>query len=164
MLGTVGGLLAVVGVVVCPITSGDTAFRSARLILAEITRLDQQKIKNRLIITLPLLAVGAALTQLNFDVLWRYFSWSNQTLAMIALWVATAYLIKEGKYRYGSLITALPAAFMSAVSLTYILMAQEGFRLSASIAYPAGLCFAVALFALYIVLLRRKTAARPTMN
>ena len=105
MLGTVGGLLAVVGVVVCPITSGDTAFRSARLILAEITRLDQQKIKNRLIITLPLLAVGAALTQLNFDVLWRYFSWSNQTLAMIALWVATAYLIKEGKYRYGSLIT-----------------------------------------------------------
>ena len=109
-------------------------------------------------------AVGAALTQLNFDVLWRYFSWSNQTLAMIALWVATAYLIKEGKYRYGSLITALPAAFMSAVSLTYILMAQEGFRLSASIAYPAGLCFAVALFALYIVLLRRKTAARPTMN
>ncbi len=158
MLGTVGGLLAVVGVVVCPITSGDTAFRSARLILAEITRLDQQKIKNRLIITLPLLAVGAALTQLNFDVLWRYFSWSNQTLAMIALWVATAYLIKEGKYRYGSLITALPAAFMSAVSLTYILMAQEGFRLSASIAYPAGLCFAVALFALYIVLLRKKLA------
>ena len=158
MLGTVGGLLAVVGVVVCPITSGDTAFRSARLILAEITHLDQQKIRNRLIITLPLLAVGAALTQLNFDVHSRYFSWSNQTLAMIALWVATAYLIKEGKYRYGSLITALPGTFMSAVSLTYILMAQEGFRLSASIAYPAGLCFAVALFVVYIILLRKKLA------
>ena len=97
MLGTFGGALAVIGVVVCPITSGDTAFRSARLILAEITHLDQQKIRNRLIITLPLLAVGAVLTQLDFNVLWRYFSWSNQTLAMITLWVATAYLVKRRK-------------------------------------------------------------------
>lgn len=158
MLGVVGGALAVVGVVVCPITSGDTAFRSARLILAEITHLDQRQIKNRLIITLPLLAVGAVLTQLDFNVLWRYFSWSNQTLAMISLWVATAYLIKEGKYRYGSLITALPGTFMSAVSLTYILMAGEGFGLSAAIAYPAGVCFAVVLFGFYVVMLRRSLA------
>ena len=158
MLGVVGGALAVIGVVVCPITSGDTAFRSARLILAEITHLDQQKIRNRLIITLPLLAVGAVLTQLDFNVLWRYFSWSNQTLAMISLWVATAYLIKEGKYRYGSLITALPGAFMSAVSLTYILMASEGFGLSAGVAYPAGIVFAAALFGVYVVMLRKKLA------
>ena len=158
MLGVVGGALAVIGVVVCPITSGDTAFRSARLILAEITHLDQQKIRNRLIITLPLLAVGAVLTQLDFNVLWRYFSWSNQTLAMISLWVATAYLIKEGKYRFGSLITALPGTFMSAVSLTYILMANEGFGLSASIGYPAGIAFAVALFCVYVVMLRKKLA------
>lgn len=158
MLGVVGGALAVIGVVVCPITSGDTAFRSARLILAEITHLDQQKIKNRLIITLPLLAVGAVLTQLDFNVLWRYFSWSNQTLAMISLWVATAYLIKEGKYRFGSLLTALPGTFMSAVSLTYILMASEGFGLSASIAYPAGICFAAALFVFYLFQLRKRLA------
>ncbi|MDO4865379.1 MAG: carbon starvation CstA family protein [Clostridia bacterium] len=156
MLGVVGGALAVVGVVVCPITSGDTAFRSARLILAEITHLDQQKIRNRLIITLPLLAVGAVLTQLDFNVLWRYFSWSNQTLAMISLWVATAYLVKEGGARFGSLMTALPAAFMSAVSMTYILMAGEGFGLSASIAYPVGIVFAAALFAVYAVQLRRR--------
>ena len=159
MLGTVGGLLAVVGVVVCPITSGDTAFRSARLILAEITHLDQQQIKNRLIITLPLLAVGAALTQLDFDVLWRYFSWSNQTLAMISLWVATAYLIKEGRHRYGSLLTALPATFMSAVSMTYILMASEGFGLSAGVAYPVGVVFAVALFCFYVTRWRRARIA-----
>ena len=158
MLGVVGGALAVIGVVVCPITSGDTAFRSARLILAEITHLDQQKIRNRLIITLPLLAVGAILTQLDFNVLWRYFSWSNQTLAMISLWVATAYLIKEGKYRYGSLITALPGTFMSAVSLTYILMANEGFGLSAGVAYPAGIAFAIALFCVYAVMLRKRLA------
>jgi carbon starvation protein CstA len=150
MLGTVGGILAVIGVVVCPITSGDTAFRSARLIVAEITGLDQKKIRNRLIITLPLLAIGAVLTQLDFNVLWRYFSWSNQTLAMISLWVATAYLVKTGTAKYGTLVTALPATFMSAVSLTYILMANEGFRLSSSIAYPAGIVFAVAVFCVYI--------------
>ena len=155
MLGDVGGILAIIGVVVCPITSGDTAFRSARLILAEWTKLDQKKIKNRLIITLPLLAAGAVLTQLDFNVLWRYFSWSNQTLAMIALWVATAYLLKEGKYCPGSFITAVPATFMSAVSLTYILMADEGFRLLPVIAYPAGIGFAFALFVVYVIAFTR---------
>ena len=150
MLGPVGGVLAIVGVIACPITSGDTAFRSARLILAEITGLDQKQIKNRLIITLPLLGVGAVLTQLDFNVLWRYFSWSNQTLAMISLWVATAYLLKTHENKLVSLITALPATFMSAVSLTYILMATEGFRLSAGIGYPCGIVFAAVLFLVYL--------------
>ena len=156
MLGTVGGILAVVGVIACPITSGDTAFRSARLILAEITGLDQKKVRSRLLITIPLLGLGAVLTQLDFNVLWRYFSWSNQTLAMISLWVATAYLVKRGGKPLKSLLTALPAAFMSAVSLTYILMAKEGFRLSASVSYPAGMVFAAALLALYAVLTVRR--------
>ena len=160
MLGTVGGVLAIVGVIACPITSGDTAFRSARLILAEITGLDQKKIRSRLLITIPLLGLGAVLTQLDFNVLWRYFSWSNQTLAMISLWVATAYLVKRGGKPLKSLLTALPAAFMSAVSLTYILMAKEGFRLSSSVAYPAGIVFAVALFALYAVLASRNAKGR----
>ena len=158
MLGPVGGVLAIVGVIACPITSGDTAFRSARLILAEITGLEQKQIRNRLIITLPLLALGAVLTQLDFNVLWRYFSWSNQTLAMISLWVATAYLVKTHKSKAASLLTALPATFMSAVSMTYILMAQEGFRLSAEIGYPAGIVFAAALFAVYCFLGYRKKA------
>ena len=151
-------MLAVAGVVVCPITSGDTAFRSARLILAETFKLDQKKIKNRLIITIPLLAVGGLLTWFaivndnGFGIVWRYFSWSNQTLAMIALWVATAYLIKNGKYRFGSLITSLPATFMSAVSLTYILTASEGFRIATGVAVPIGIAFAASLFILYLVL------------
>jgi len=155
MLGPIGGILAIIGVVACPITSGDTAFRSARLILAETFHLDQKAMKNRLVITLPLLGIGALLTQLDFNVLWRYFSWSNQTLAMIALWVASAYLLKNASNKYGSLITAFPATFMSAVSLTYILMADEGFKLSASIAYPAGVCFAIVLFAVFLSKLRR---------
>ena len=157
MLGNIGGALAIIGVVVCPITSGDTAFRSARLILAEWTGMDQKKIKNRLIITLPLLGIGAVLTQLDFNVLWRYFSWSNQTLAMISLWVATVYLIKNSKHRIFSIITSLPATFMSAVSLTYILMANEGFGLSATIAYPAGIAFASILFVIYLIKLNVKT-------
>ncbi|MBQ7660479.1 MAG: carbon starvation protein A [Clostridia bacterium] len=156
VLGVFGGILAIAGVVVCPITSGDTAFRSARLIIAETTGLSQKTLKNRLLITLPLLLIGGALTWFaivndhGFQIVWRYFSWSNQTLAMIALWVATAYLLKKGKHRLGSWITALPAVFMSAVSVTYILMAEEGFRLGATVSYIAGAATALFLFALYI--------------
>ena len=150
MLGGFGGVLAVIGVVICPITSGDTAFRSARLILAEWTHLDQKKIKNRLILTVPMLAASAALTQIDFGVLWRYFAWGNQTLAMISLWIATSYLLRKGKYRYGSLITALPAAFMTAVTLTYILMAKEGLRIPAQISYPVGIACAVLALLFYV--------------
>lgn len=159
MLGTAGGLLAIVGVIACPITSGDTAFRSARLILSEMTHLDQKPIRNRLIITLPLLAAGAVLTQLDFNVLWRYFAWSNQTLAMVSLWMAAAYLLKNSPGKGTSLIAALPAAFMSAVSLTYILIAKEGFRLSSAVAYPVGACFAAACFLFYLIQWKRRGAA-----
>jgi len=150
MLGRTGGILAIIGVVVCPITSGDTAFRSARLILAEWTKLDQKKIRSRLIITVPILTVSAVLTHLDFNVLWRYFSWSNQTLAMIALWVATSYLVKNKKRWYASLLTGLPATFMTAVSMTYILVAEEGLKLSTGIAYPVGFAAAFIMFMLYI--------------
>ena len=159
MLGNIGGILAIIGVVVCPITSGDTAFRSARLILAEWTKLDQKKIRSRLLITIPLLAVSAVLTQLDFNVLWRYFSWSNQTLAMIALWVATYYLIRNNKKLITSLLTAIPATFMSAVSTTYILVANEGLHLDTRIGYPIGLTAAVILFTVYMVIAIR-TARR----
>ena len=157
MLGKMGMLLAVVGVIACPITSGDTAFRSARLILSEMSGLNQKKIGGRLLITLPLLGAGALLTQMDFDALWRYFSWSNQTLAMISLWMAAAYLRKTNPNRYSSLIAALPAAFMSAVSCTYILTAKEGLRLPIHAAVPLGIIFAMACFCFYLYhLLNRK--------
>ena len=162
VLGVFGGILAVAGVVVCPITSGDTAFRSARLILAEIFNMDQKKIKNRLLITIPLLVIGGLLTWFaivndnGFQIVWRYFSWSNQTLAMVALWVATAYLLKCGKYRFGSVLTALPATFMTAVSVTYILMAKEGFRLNQAVSYTVGAVVAALLLIVYLTRLIRK--------
>lgn len=150
LLGVVGGALAIIGVVVCPISSGDTAFRSARLTIADWFRIDQSNLGKRLAITLPLLLAGALLTQLNFDVIWRYFSWSNQTLAMITLWAAAMYLARHGEKWWHSLICALPATFMSAVSCTYILIAEEGFRLSQGISYPVGVAFAIACMALYL--------------
>ncbi|MBR4587005.1 MAG: carbon starvation protein A [Lachnospiraceae bacterium] len=158
VLGMFGGVLAVAGVIICPITSGDTAFRSARLILAEVFKLDQKKIKNRLIITIPLLIVGGQLTWYSvhndkgFQSVWRYFSWSNQTLAMIALWVATSYLIKKGKSRFASLLTALPATFMTAVSLTYILTAGEGFGLDYSVSALAGIVAAAVALVIYLTI------------
>ena len=149
LLGTFGGALAIIGVVVCPISSGDTAFRSARLTIADWFHIDQASLLKRLVVTIPLLAAGAVLTQVDFNVVWRYFSWSNQTLAMITLWAAAMYLVRHGARPWHSLLCALPAIFMSGVTCTYILMADEGFRLSQSISYPAGIAFAAACTAVY---------------
>ena len=97
-MGGVGIALAMIGVVICPITSGDTAFRSARLTLADWLKLDQDSYGNRLKLCVPVLGVGAflgignALGFINYTVIWRYFSWTNQTLAMIVLWAASMYL------------------------------------------------------------------------
>lgn len=149
LLGLFGGALAIIGVVVCPISSGDTAFRSARLTIADWFHIDQANLPRRLAVTIPLLAAGAVLTQVDFDVIWRYFSWSNQTLAMITLWAAAMYLVRHADKTWYSLLCAIPATFMSGVSCTYILMAEEGFRLSQSIAYPIGIIFAMVCAAAY---------------
>lgn len=150
MLGPIGGILAIIGVIACPITSGDTAFRSARLILAETFHLKQKSKTNRLLIAIPLFFIGGVLTQLDFDILWRYFSWSNQTLAMFSLLIFTIYLFKEHKNKFASLITALPCCFMAAVTLSYILMADEGFDFNADISIAAGIIFAVIIFGFYL--------------
>lgn len=164
LLGPVGAVLTVLGVGVCPITSADTAFRSARLTIADWFHIDQKKVGRRLAISIPLFAVGAVLTQLNFSIIWRYFSYSNQTLAMIVLWTAAAYLCKWKKGSMASLIAAVPAAFMSAVTCTYFFMAPECLHLSTAIAYPAGIIFAAACVAVYIgkgVIPNRRKEARP---
>ena len=149
LLGPAGAVLAMIGVIACPITSGDTAFRSARLTIADWFKIDQSKIKTRLFMALPLLAVGAILSQLNFDIIWRYFSWSNQTLAMIVLWTGAVFLHKYGFPPIACMLAAVPATFMSAVSVTYILMAPEGFRLGMGLSYTVGIVAAVAFFAIF---------------
>ena len=136
LLGQFGAVLAILGVVAAPITSGDTAFRSARLTVSDLLNFNQKPIKNRLLITIPLFTVGFVLTRINFDVIWRYFAWSNQTLATVVLWTITIYLLQKGKNYW---ITLLPALFMTAVVTTYILFAPEGFSLSKPISYSIGL-------------------------
>ena len=141
LLGKIGGILALLGVVAAPITSGDTAFRSARLIIADIFKHNQRPILNRFFISLPLFVVAYLLTQLDFTIIWRYFAWTNQTLATVVLWTITAYLIKENKNFW---ITLIPAVFMTAVVTSYLLIAPEGFNLPNNIAYFGGTVAAIA--------------------
>ena len=146
VLGRVGAVLAILGVVACPISSGDTAFRSARLTISDSIGMNQGKIINRFKIAIPLFVVGIALTFIDFTIIWRYFSWANQTLAMIMLWAASAYMVQAKKNYW---ITAIPAVFMSAVTCSYILQAPEGFRLPIIFSNIAGVIFAVILFVLF---------------
>lgn len=124
-LGTFGGILAIFGVMAAPITSGDTALRSARLIAADMFKYDQKPIWKRLMVSLPLFAACAAVTVFaiepaKFQVVWRYFAWTNQTLAMFTLWAATVYLRRHGRNCW---LTLVPAAFMTVVSVSFFLVA-----------------------------------------
>ncbi len=152
LLGKFGGFLALLGVVAAPITSGDTAFRSARLIVADFLKYGQGPIKNRLFVSIPLFAIGLLLTQMDFSVIWRYFAWSNQTLAMIVLWTITIYLVQQRKFYW---ITLLPALLMTAVISTYLLFAPEGFSLSKEISYSAGAVVTLASLVVFFVYLKR---------
>ncbi|MDE7436947.1 MAG: carbon starvation protein A, partial [Muribaculaceae bacterium] len=123
-LGTFGGILAVLGVIAAPITSGDTALRSARLIAADFMGIKQGRIIKRLMVSLPIFALCFAVMLLPYESLWRYFAWSNQMLAVFTLWALTVYLARNRKL---FLITLIPALFMTAVTMTYIFFAPEGF-------------------------------------
>ena len=161
-LGILGGILAILGVVAAPITSGDTAFRSARLIVADFLHLPQKPIRNRLIISIPLFILASFLLWYNiadedgFNVIWRYFGWANQTLAVFMLWTATAYLVK---YRGGMsfMLTLLPAAFMTAVCVTYLCVAKIGLYLPVTWNWYIGIStFVLSLAVFSILYMRRK--------
>lgn len=131
-LGAVGGILAIIGVVAAPITSGDTALRSARLIMADMLHIDQRPIGKRFLLALPLFLCVFGMVFVDFNVVWRYFAWTNQTMAVFTLWAATLYLYKQchqetGCRRWGYLITLIPALFMMMVCASYIFIAPEGF-------------------------------------
>lgn len=153
-LGAVGGVLAILGVVAAPITTGDTALRSARLMMADMLNIDQKKLLKRVIMSLPIFALSFFLMLIDFQVLWRYFAWCNQTLAVFTLWAVTVYLARHSK---SYIVTLLPAIFMTAVSVTYLLFAPEGFGISWGISIAVGGGVAVLftlLFFRYLTLLR----------
>jgi carbon starvation protein CstA len=153
-LGKIGGLLAIIGVIAAPITSGDTAFRSARLIVADILRYTQKPVLNRIWIAIPLFVTGFIILQMNFDILWRYFAWANQTLAAATLWVITVFLSRKKKCYW---ITLLPAIFMTAVTATYIAIAPEGFRLSPLAGYCIGGGVSIAITGWFYITRKRNT-------
>jgi len=140
-LGTFGGLLAMLGVVAAPITSGDTALRSARLIIAEFVHLEQKSIMKRIWICIPLFGATFLLLYFNisnpegFNVIWSYFGWGNQTLAVFTLWAITVYLVREQKAYW---ITLLPAIFMTVVCSTFIIISKNAFGLDMMIGYGVG--------------------------
>ena len=140
-LGTFGGLLAMLGVVAAPITSGDTALRSARLIIAEFVHLEQKSIMKRIWICIPLFGATFLLLYFNisdpdgFNIIWSYFGWANQTLAVFTLWAITVYLVREQKAYW---ITLLPAIFMTVVCSTFIIISKNAFGLDMMIGYGVG--------------------------
>ena len=165
-MGGIGIALAMLGVIACPITSGDTAFRSARLVLADWFHLDQKNWKNRLMLCIPVLGVGAvlgignALGKIDYTIIWRYFSWTNQTLAMIVLWAASMFLFYEKKNYW---ITAVPATFMTAVSITYFMLGNEclgqflnkdGYN--TALAYPVGILFAALFLGIFLYSIKKR--------
>lgn len=165
-LGTVGGVLAILGVVAAPITSGDTAFRSARLIVADFLGLEQKSIRRRLYICVPMFAAATALLLYSlkdadgFQVIWRYFAWANQTLAVFTLWAVTVWLVRNRPgFIFG--VTCLPAIFMTVVCGTYICVAPEGFCLGADNVLPISmtvLAVTVIWFAVWFYKGKKKSA------
>ena len=145
-LGIVGSILAILGVVAAPITSGDTAFRSARLIIADVFHIEQRKHWKRLAICTPIFAAGIALTFINFDVVWRYFAWTNQALASVVLWCIVVYLYRE-KANYW--VALIPAVFMTYICSSFVFVSNQFVGLGATtLAYVLGGVLTIALTAL----------------
>ncbi|NCD25156.1 MAG: carbon starvation protein A [Deltaproteobacteria bacterium] len=149
LMGPIGGFLAIIGVIILPISSGDTAFRAARLIIADFGKLGQKAIVKRLMIAVPLFIVGFLITKTDFNVIWRYFGFANQTLATIVLWASAMYLVRHGKPHW---IASVPAVFMTAVCATYLCVAPEfPLKLATAAGYPIGVAVAVVTFVIFFL-------------
>ncbi len=158
-LGRVGGILAVLGVIFAPITSGDTALRSARLIVADFLQLDQRPVVKRLLIALPLFVCVFGMVFVDFNIVWRYFSWTNQTLAAFTLWAGSVFLYRQRK-GYGYMIALVPALFMTMISVSYIFIAPEGLYLPEAerwIGYAVAACVSVGCLTGFAIWARKHT-------
>ncbi|HRS18677.1 MAG TPA: carbon starvation CstA family protein [Bacteroidales bacterium] len=153
MLGKFGAIMVLLGVVFAPITSGDTAFRSARLIISDIFSIPQ-KMKYRILVSIPIFSAGFVLSQIDFSIIWRYMAWANQTLAAVVLWAITSYLYTHSKNYW---ITFIPALFMTTVSCVYIFVAPEGFYIPMNIGIIAGLSVTAIVLFLFIRYILKKS-------
>lgn len=155
-LGKIGAIFAVIGVIACPITTGDTAFRSARLTIADIFNYKQKSIKSRLLVSIPLFTIGFILSQLEFSTIWKYLGLSNQILSMVMLWTAAMYLAKKGK---NHLLLSIPALFMTAICFTYLLVAPNkngGLALNSQLGIILGILIAISVFICFLIKSKQK--------
>lgn len=164
-LGVVGGLLALLGVVAAPITSGDTAFRSARLIISEFVHIDQKAIAQRLTISIPLFVISILMLYWQienpdgFNIIWQYFGWANQALSVFTLWTITVFLAREHK---PYIVTLIPALFMTTVCTTFLLISRQAFNLPADISYIAGGLVCIMAAAWFMIWLKKQN--KSTLN
>lgn len=159
LMGPIGGVLAILGVVILPVTSGDTAFRAARLTIAEFMNFSQIQPLKRLTIAIPLFLIGVGLSQMDFNLIWRYFGWANQTLAAIVLWAGASYLYRKGQFHW---IASVPAAFMTAATVSYICYEKAmGFSMPIDISNIVGIAVAIVAYVSFLLLGRRPVAGAP---
>ena len=162
LMGPVGGVLAILGVVALPVTSGDTAFRAARLTIAEMFNFKQSAIPARLAIAIPIFAIGVVLNFVDFNVIWRYFGFANQALAAIMLWASGAYLYRKHRLHW---ICTVPATFMTAVCISYICYEPKmGFGMGIEIADIIGVIVAVVSLVAFLALGRKPIAGAPSID
>ncbi len=147
LLGPVGGILAILGVVVLPISTGDTAFRGARLMVSDALHIEQKAVSKRLMVACPLFAAGIALTFIDFDIIWRYFGWANQTMACITLWAISVYLSRRERFHW---VASIPALFMTVVCTSYLCNAQIGFNLPMNVSTWIGTGIAIICLATFL--------------
>lgn len=153
-LGRVGSILAVLGVVIAPITSGDTAFRSARLIIADMLKFDQRPIYKRLVVSLPLFAIGVLIASVDFDIIWRYFAWSNQALSVITLWMITAWLMR--KHSRVVFLSLIPAIIMTYVCSSFVFVSNQFVGMGATdVAYLYGAAVTAVISGLLMLKIRK---------
>ncbi|UXU49897.1 carbon starvation CstA family protein [Staphylococcus arlettae] len=160
LLGSVFGTIAVLGVIILPITSGDTSFRSARMIIADYLNIGQSKIMKRIWVATPLFVISFGLTQVDFTILWRYFSWANQTTAVVALWVGAMYLLLAKKNFW---VAAIPATFMTWNIFVYILSQKIGLGLDLTLSYYLGFGLTL-LWIIYFVYQYKQTVAQTSFE
>ncbi len=159
-LGKVGAVVAIIGVVVCPITSGDTAFRSMRLIIADILKFSQKPIKNRLIVSVPIFILAYIICNIDFSIIWTYVGIGNQILATITLWACAAYFVTAGKPHW---YLSIPATFLTYVCICFFLVApniQGGLNLSSSVGHIAAMVITTFIFILFIYNANKKRGNR----
>jgi carbon starvation protein CstA len=155
LLGSLGGILAILGVIILPITTGDTALRSSRMMIVDLVKqfgMEVDSVKKTIVLTLPVIVITFGLTQMDYSFLWRYVGWTNQVVATVMLWTGAVYLLHNGKFHW---ICSVPAMFMTSVVGTYIFYAPEGFQMAFKPSIIFGMVITLVVISWFMLLVKK---------